>query len=92
MIERALAFLNAIPDDKVRHALGGVVIFAICYHTLMMIGLPLDWRMIGVALAIVAAIAALKELYDLLHKPHTPDVFDFVATLLGGVLGAVCTF
>ena len=29
MIEKILAFLNAIPSDKVAHCLGGVVLFAI---------------------------------------------------------------
>jgi hypothetical protein len=37
---------------------------------------------------IVAIIAALKEVYDYMHPDkHTADIWDWVATSLGGVLG-----
>jgi hypothetical protein len=40
----------------------------------------------------VAVVALAKEGYDYLHKDiHTPDAWDFVATVLGGafVLGII---
>jgi hypothetical protein len=37
---------------------------------------------------VVAVIAALKEIYDARHPDkHTADFMDWVATVLGGVLG-----
>ncbi len=43
-------------------------------------GLWMGWW----ALAIVAALAACKELYDLFHPPHQCELWDFIATVLGG--------
>jgi hypothetical protein len=38
----------------------------------------------------VAIVALLKEIYDYLHKDiHTPDFLDWVATVLGGLVGFV---
>ena len=77
MIEKILAFLNAIPSDKVAHCLGGVILFAI--------GQLFGY---GLLLAVVGAIT--KEIYDARHKAtHTPDSLDAVATVLGGLLGYV---
>lgn len=42
------------------------------------------------AILVVSTIAILKEIYDYEHKDiHTPDIWDWVATTLGGVLGTV---
>ena len=77
MIEKIISYLNSIPSDKVAHCLGGVVLFAI--------GKLFGY---GLALAVIGAIT--KELYDYLHKDtHTPDLWDAVATILGGLLGLV---
>jgi len=43
---------------------------------------------IGALAAISAGIA--KEMYDYFHKEsHTPDVYDFLATALGGIIAAI---
>jgi hypothetical protein len=34
-------------------------------------------------------IALAKEVYDYNHPNHTADVWDWVATVLGGVLGLI---
>jgi hypothetical protein len=40
----------------------------------------------------VSLIAALKEYYDYKHKDkHTPDIWDWVATSLGGIVGTLLT-
>jgi hypothetical protein len=40
------------------------------------------------SILVVAVIAALKEIYDARHPDkHTADFMDWVATVLGGVLG-----
>ena len=43
-----------------------------------------------IGLATAAVVGALKEIiWDWLLKKGTPEVLDFVATVAGGVLGAV---
>ena len=41
------------------------------------------------ALVFVALIALLKEVYDYKHPNHTADFLDWVATVLGGILGLI---
>ncbi len=44
------------------------------------------------SILVVAIIAALKEIYDYMHPDkHTADFMDWVATVLGGVVGFVIT-
>jgi hypothetical protein len=77
MIEKILTYLNSIPSDKVAHALGGVILFAIGE----LFGL-------GILLVIVGAVG--KEIYDYFNKEnHTPDAWDAVATIAGGLLGYI---
>jgi len=77
MAKKIIAFLNAIPSDKVYHCLGGVVLFAI--------GQLFGY---GLALAILGAIT--KEVYDYFHPDtHTADWKDAFATTLGGLLGYI---
>ena len=82
IMEKLLNLLATIPSDKVFHALGGVVIFAV-----------FNFISLTVALVAVTLIAAAKELYDY-TKPqnHTCDTWDFIATCCGGLLGLLCTF
>jgi drug/metabolite transporter (DMT)-like permease len=41
------------------------------------------------AILVVALIALAKEVYDYNHPNHTADFLDWVATVLGGVLGLI---
>jgi hypothetical protein len=68
-----------VPADKQMHFIGGLVIAA------------LFTPFIGAySITVVAIVALLKEIYDYLHKDiHTPDFWDWVATMLGGILGFV---
>ena len=76
-MEKILAFLNSIPADKVAHCLGGVILFAI-------------GQLFGYGLLLAVVVGFLKEIYDYMHKDkHTPDVWDWVATSLGGLLGYI---
>lgn len=71
-----------IPQDKCLHIIVGVMIFAI---TNLLLGS-------AVAMAVVTVVAAAKEVYDYFNKDkHTPDVFDFLATVAGGLLGLICS-
>ena len=76
-MEKILARLNAIPADKVAHCLGGVILFAI-------------GQLFGYGLLLAVVVGFLKEVYDYFHQDkHTPDVWDWVATSLGGLLGYI---
>ena len=89
MIETLIAKVNAffaklyipcgVPADKQMHLMSG---FLIAVVLTPFIG--------AYAILVVAIIALLKEIYDYEHKSiHTPDIWDWVATTLGGVLGTV---
>ena len=85
MIERALIYLNAIPADKVRHALLGAAGSSVCV-SLLLLWLPLLWA-VGITATLLIAAALGKERYDAAHSEiHTADPFDALATLIGGLL------
>lgn len=68
-----------VPVDKFMHFVGG---FLIALILTPFIG--------GASIIVVALAAAAKEAYDYANKDiHTPDLMDWVATLIGGVLGSV---
>lgn len=68
-----------VPADKQMHFISGLIIAAILSP---FIGLY--------SIAVVAVIATAKELYDDMNKAiHTPDIWDLVVTVAGGVLGFV---
>ena len=70
----------AIPKDKQKHFLAGLALSILA-------GL-LFCPIVGLATA--AVVGALKEIiWDWLLKKGTPELLDFVATVAGGVLGAV---
>ena len=77
-----------IPLDKQAHILGG---YALAATSGLSVSHSFPILMAALAGATVAAVAgALKELYDHLHPTeHTCDIFDFVATVCGGIAGAV---
>jgi len=74
-----LNWLNSIPADKVAHFAVGVLIYAPLHFIGPVVGL------MGVAVAAVG-----KEVYDIANKSHhTPDVWDAVATMVGGGIGFI---
>ncbi len=93
-MEKLLTFMNYwlgkvyiqniyVPADKQAHllsgAIGGIAMFILTGS-------------FGISFVSVSVIACLKEVYDLLHKDkHTPDIWDWVATSLGGLLGTLLT-
>ena len=68
-----------VPVDKFMHFISGLLIAVILTP---FIGFY--------SVLIVALIALAKEVYDYLHPDlHTADIWDWVATTLGGLLGYV---
>jgi hypothetical protein len=87
LIAKVNAFLSQfcivckVPCDKQMHFLSGFIIAAVLTP---FIG--------AYSIVVVAVIAALKEIYDARHPDkHTADIWDWVATTLGGVVGFVIT-
>ena len=85
LIAKVNAFLSQfcivckVPCDKQMHFLSGFIIAAVLTP---FIG--------AYSILVVAVIAALKEIYDARHPDkHTADFWDWVATVLGGVVGFV---
>jgi hypothetical protein len=69
--------VGKVAEDKFMHFICGLVIAALLTP---FIG--------AYSILVVAVIAALKEIYDARHPDkHTADFMDWVATVLGGVLG-----
>lgn len=74
----AISIKNAyIPADKQRHFISG------------MCGGALLYPIIGsFSMAVISALAIGKEISDYFHRDvHTPDIFDWVATTSGGIMG-----
>ena len=69
-----------IPHDKLLHYFYGQLIFAISYIPLTAFAVPYAFP---IAFAIVAVIAAGKEIYDKVSGNGTPEFLDFLATILG---------
>ena len=88
-MEKLLTFMNywlgklyipcGIPADKQMHFLSGAILGILFASVFGWAGIL--W---------VAAIACAKEVYDYLNPDkHTADIWDWVATTLGGVLGVL---
>jgi hypothetical protein len=86
-MEKLLSFMNywlgklyipcSVPADKQQHFISGAIL-----------GIILTPFIGAYSILVVAVIAALKEIYDARHPDkHTADFMDWVATVLGGVLG-----
>jgi len=72
--------LNKLPHDKALHVIAGVLAYAV-FHFVSPV--------VGMAAVLVAAVG--KEVYDWFHRDrHTPDVWDAVVTVIGGVVGLIC--
>ena len=68
-----------VPADKQMHFIGGLVIAALLTP---FIG--------AYSIVVVAIVALLKEVYDYCNADkHTADLWDWVATVLGGLVGFV---
>lgn len=73
--------LPQLSQDKANHFVYGAVITCLT-------GLAFGPVMAGGA---VMFFAAGKELYDFYSKKGTPDIWDFFATVLGGVITLLST-
>ena len=90
-MEKLLTFMNywlgklyipcSIPADKQQHFISGFIL-----------GIILTPFIGWASILWVSAIATAKEIYDYLNPDkHTADIWDWVATSLGGLLGTLLT-
>ncbi len=81
-MEKLLALLSSkyipVPLDKQAHFSVGALLSFTAYFALGY------WAIVP-----VMVVAALKEVYDYYHPNHTADIWDWIATTLGGVCGIV---
>jgi len=89
-MEKLLTFMNKwlgkvyiqniyVPQDKFMHFLSGAIL-----------GIILTPFIGWASILWVSAIACAKEVYDYLNPDkHTADIWDWVATSLGGVAGVL---
>lgn len=76
-----MKIVSYVPHDKAIHLIAGVLLYALFHFVSDLLGL-----------VVVLAAALGKEVYDYFNKDrHTPEWMDAVATVLGGVLGFVCS-
>ena len=85
--------------DKLKHLLAGLAIAIMAGLFLYPIIPLIPWRWVqffafsnpdGFGIFVAALAGAIKEIiWDWLLKKGTPELLDFVATVAGGVLGAV---
>ena len=72
--------LQNVPADKQGHFIIGLLAYML-FHFIS----------IEVGLIVVAVLAIGKEIHDWFHRDrHTPDLWDAVATILGGLAGFIC--
>lgn len=69
-----------LPLDKAYHLIAGLIIFAGVHFVNNFL-----------ALVIVCVVAVAKEIYDKISKTGTPEYADILYTILGGILGYICT-
>lgn len=89
-----------LQKDKLKHAIAGVALSIVAGLFLCLVAGLIPWTWLQVVIAgvgaagfgflVAAVVGAAKEIiWDWLLKKGTPEFLDFMATVLGGVLGAV---
>jgi len=89
-----------LQKDKLKHAIAGVALSIVAGLFLCLVAGLIPWTWLQVVIAgvgaagfgflVAAVVGAAKEIiWDWLLQKGTPEFLDFVATVLGGVLGAV---
>lgn len=80
LLEILINPLKNIPIDKQGHFIIGLIAY-MAFH----------FAGVAVGLGVVAVLAVGKEIHDWFHRDrHTPDLWDAVATMAGGVAGYIC--
>ncbi len=81
--------LPMLPQDKANHFIYGLLIFLLFKIILVRYSTKTLKRRISLIGIISCSLFGIsKEIYDYLNKDvHTPDIYDAVITILGGLIG-----
>jgi hypothetical protein len=75
---------TTIPVDKIKHFLAGSISSISTAPALIYNDRSVYWAVLSAVI-----IGAAKEIYDKVSKKGTPDLWDFIATSLGGIVVAI---
>lgn len=84
-MKKIIAWLYGIKSDKLLHFIAGMVVSQIAFALLDLA--TTMWWSAFLAFLIAAVAGGIKEAWDIKHG--VPNVADFVATMLGGLVGAL---
>jgi len=84
-MKKIIAWLYSLKTDKCLHFIAGLVVAQIAF-ALLRLALPWWWSAF-IAFVIAAVVGGLKEALDV--KYGVPNVADFVATMVGGLVGVL---
>lgn len=82
-MKKIIDWLYSLKTDKCLHFIAGMVVAQIAF-VLLRLALPWWWSAFF-AFVIAVVVGCLKEAWDIKHG--VPSVADFVATMLGGLVG-----
>lgn len=82
-MKKIISWLYSLKTDKCLHFIAGMVVAQIAF-ALLRLALPWWWSAF-IAFVIAVVVGGLKEAWDIKHG--VPNVADFVATMLGGLVG-----
>lgn len=86
-MKKIINFISSIPKDKLLHAYAGTIVVIVSMSIFSSIGLT--WHdTVGFALLITTMVGCGKELYDINNNGYV-ETSDFIATLGGGLIGAI---
>jgi hypothetical protein len=98
IIDKAIGSISLIPPDKLGHFTGGVATFVVLHVCDLVIPIggidPSMSQAINLGVVVLSGVG--KEVYDFAYnklkaQAHTVDIWDAVATSLGGLAGFICT-
>lgn len=84
-MNKIIEWLYGLKTDKCLHFIAGMVVAQIAFALLDLA--TTVWWSAFLAFVIAAVVGGLKEAWDIKHG--VPNVADFVATMLGGLLGVL---
>lgn len=86
-MKKILRWFNGVKPDKLLHFIAGLLIAQVSY-ALFSVGFA-EWFSVLLAFGIATCVGVAKELLDRVRG--VPSLNDFLATLIGGVIGSLVT-
>ena len=84
-MKKIIDWLYGIKSDKLLHFIAGIVVAQVAFALLDLA--TTMWWSAFLAFLIAAVVGGIKEAWDVKHG--VPNVADFVATMFGGLVGAL---